>query len=158
VLGYGLDDRGSRVRFPAGDLNFSLHHRVQNDSGVHPASYAMVTRGYFPWVKRPGREADHSPPSTADVTECVELYLHSSNTPSAWCLVKHRDNFTFMFIGRFLHPQPKDAPFRGDRYTLKMAPVKRLNNYNIAGYSTTYAVRILVNNCDKYAPESWFST
>jgi hypothetical protein len=28
-------------------------------------------------VKRPGREADHSPPSTAEVKECVELYLHS---------------------------------------------------------------------------------
>jgi hypothetical protein len=29
-----------------------------------------------------GREADHSPPSTAEVKECVELYLHSPNTPS----------------------------------------------------------------------------
>jgi hypothetical protein len=28
VLGYRLDDRGSRVRFPAGAGNFSLHHRV----------------------------------------------------------------------------------------------------------------------------------
>jgi len=28
-------------------------------------------------VKRPGREADHSPPSSAEVKECVELYLHS---------------------------------------------------------------------------------
>jgi hypothetical protein len=34
-------------------------------------------------VKRPGREADHSPPSSAEVKECVELYLHSSNT-SSW--------------------------------------------------------------------------
>jgi len=33
-------------------------------------------------VKRPGREADHSPPSSAKDKECVELYLHSSNTPS----------------------------------------------------------------------------
>jgi hypothetical protein len=33
-------------------------------------------------VKRPGREADHSPPSSAEVKECVELYLHSPNTPS----------------------------------------------------------------------------
>jgi hypothetical protein len=29
-----------------------------------------------------GREADHSPPSSAEVKECVELYFHSSNTPS----------------------------------------------------------------------------
>jgi hypothetical protein len=28
-------------------------------------------------VKRPGREADYSPPSNAEVKECVELYLHS---------------------------------------------------------------------------------
>jgi hypothetical protein len=28
-------------------------------------------------VKRPRREADHSPPSSVDVKECVELYLHS---------------------------------------------------------------------------------
>jgi hypothetical protein len=34
-------------------------------------------------VKRPGREADHSPPSSAEVKECVELKLHSPNT-SSW--------------------------------------------------------------------------
>jgi hypothetical protein len=32
-------------------------------------------------VKRPGREADHSPPSSTEV-ECVNLYLYSPNTPS----------------------------------------------------------------------------
>jgi hypothetical protein len=47
ALGYGLDDRGSRVRFPAGAGNFSLHHRVQNGSGAHPASYPLGTRGSF---------------------------------------------------------------------------------------------------------------
>jgi hypothetical protein len=29
-----------------------------------------------------GCEADHSPPSSAEVKEWVELYLHSPNTPS----------------------------------------------------------------------------
>jgi hypothetical protein len=29
-----------------------------------------------------GLEADHSPPSSAEVKEWVELYLHSPNTPS----------------------------------------------------------------------------
>jgi hypothetical protein len=46
ALGYGLDYRGSRVRFPAGAGNFSLH-RVQNGSGAHPASCPMGTRGSF---------------------------------------------------------------------------------------------------------------
>jgi hypothetical protein len=67
ALGYGLDDRGSRVRFPVGDGNFSLHHHVQNGSRAHPASYPMDTRGSFPGVEWPGHEADHSPPSSAKV-------------------------------------------------------------------------------------------
>jgi hypothetical protein len=48
ALGYGLDDRGFRVRFPAGAGNFSFHHRVQNGSGDHPVFYPMGTRGSFP--------------------------------------------------------------------------------------------------------------
>jgi hypothetical protein len=44
---YGLDDWGSRVRFPAGAGNFSLHHSVQNGSGAHSVSYPMGTRGSF---------------------------------------------------------------------------------------------------------------
>jgi hypothetical protein len=48
---YGLDDRGSRVQFPARAGNFSLHHRVQNGSVVHPASYPMGTTDSFPGGK-----------------------------------------------------------------------------------------------------------
>jgi hypothetical protein len=54
AMGYGLDDRGSGVRFPAEAGNFSLHHRVQNGSGAHPASYPMGTRGSFPGDKAAG--------------------------------------------------------------------------------------------------------
>jgi hypothetical protein len=54
VLDYGLDDRGSRVRFPAGAGKFSFHHRVQNGSGAHPASYPMDIRGSFPRGKVAG--------------------------------------------------------------------------------------------------------
>jgi hypothetical protein len=45
-------------------------------------------------VKRPGCEADHLPPSSAEVKERVELYLHSPNTP-LWRgdQLKLRDNF-----------------------------------------------------------------
>jgi len=53
--------------------NFSLHHRIQNGSGTHTASYPTGTRGSFPGGKASGREADHSPPSSAEVKECVEL-------------------------------------------------------------------------------------
>jgi hypothetical protein len=50
-------------------------------------------------VKQADREADHSPPSSAEVKEWVELYIHSPNTPS-WhgAQLKHRDNFTFTLL------------------------------------------------------------
>jgi hypothetical protein len=54
ALGYGLDDRGSRVRFSAGAENFSLQHHVQNGSGSHPASYPMGARGFIPGDKEAG--------------------------------------------------------------------------------------------------------
>jgi len=34
--------------------NFSLHHRVQTGSGVHPVSYTMTTRASFSGVKAAG--------------------------------------------------------------------------------------------------------
>jgi len=46
--------RGSRIRFPEGAGNFSLHHRVQDGSGAHPTSYLMVIRGSFPGVEAAG--------------------------------------------------------------------------------------------------------
>jgi hypothetical protein len=54
ALGYGLDDQGYRVRFPAGVGNFSLHHCVQNGSGAYPASYPMGTRSFSPGGKATG--------------------------------------------------------------------------------------------------------
>jgi len=47
-------------------------------------------------LKQPGREADHSLLSSVEVRECMELYLHSPYVFMALCLVKHRDNFTFI--------------------------------------------------------------
>jgi hypothetical protein len=54
ALGYGLDEQGSRVRFPAGAGNLSLHHRVQTGFGAHPTTYPMGTRGSFPGGKEAG--------------------------------------------------------------------------------------------------------
>jgi hypothetical protein len=44
----------SGLRVPAGDGDFSLHHRVQICSGAHPASYPVATRGPFPGGKASG--------------------------------------------------------------------------------------------------------
>jgi len=50
---------------------------IQTSSEAHPAPYTMGTRS-FPGVKRPGRSIDHSPPTSAEVKEKVEIYLFSS--------------------------------------------------------------------------------
>jgi hypothetical protein len=52
-------------------------------------------------VKRPGREADHSPPSSAEVKEGVELYPLYPNSPF-WrgAQLKHRDICTLPHTNR----------------------------------------------------------
>jgi hypothetical protein len=56
------------VRSPTEAEDFSSNLCVQTGSGAHPASYTMGTRGSFPRGKVwPGRNADHSPPSSAKV-------------------------------------------------------------------------------------------
>jgi hypothetical protein len=46
---------------------FSLFNVVQTGPGDHPASYPMCTGDSLPGVKMPGREAAHSPPTSAEV-------------------------------------------------------------------------------------------
>jgi hypothetical protein len=78
VSGYGIDDRAIEVRSPAEDKGFFSNLCVQTGSGAHPASCTMGTGGPFPGAKaRPRRDADHSPPSSADVKNEYELYLLS---------------------------------------------------------------------------------
>jgi hypothetical protein len=68
VSDYRLDDRAIGVRSPAGAEDFSSSLCVQTGSGAHPASCTMGTGGPFLGGKaRPGRDADHSPPSNAEV-------------------------------------------------------------------------------------------
>jgi hypothetical protein len=67
ALGYGLDDWGSRVRFPAEAGNLSIPHRVQNGSGPTQSPIQCVPGALSLGVKQPEREADHSPLSSAEV-------------------------------------------------------------------------------------------
>jgi len=65
VTRLGLDDQGS---IPGRGIRiYSPRHRVQTGSGSRTASYPMGTGGFLPGVKRQGRKADHSPPSSAEV-------------------------------------------------------------------------------------------
>jgi hypothetical protein len=49
------------------------------------------------WVKRPGREADNSPPFSAEVNNAWNYTSTPQYVFMAWCLVKRRENFTFTF-------------------------------------------------------------
>jgi hypothetical protein len=55
------------------------------------------TTGSFHWgVKWAGYEVVHSPASSAEVKECVKLYLHDPiHLHGVVLSLKHRDNFTF---------------------------------------------------------------
>jgi hypothetical protein len=68
VSGCGLDDQAIEVRSLAEAMDFSSTLCVQTGSGAHPVSRAMGTEGPFPGARaRQGRDADHSPPSSAEV-------------------------------------------------------------------------------------------
>jgi hypothetical protein len=68
VSDYRLDDRAIGVRSPAGAKYFYSILCVQTGTGPHPDSCTMGTGGSFPGGKaRPGRDADHSPPFSAEV-------------------------------------------------------------------------------------------
>jgi hypothetical protein len=59
-----------RLRSPTEAEDSSSNLCVQTGSGAHPASCTMGTGGSFPGGKaRPGRDADNSPPSSAEVKE-----------------------------------------------------------------------------------------
>jgi hypothetical protein len=51
-------------------------------------------------IKRQGREADHSPPSIAEVKNGTHPHVFM-----AWCLMKHGDNF--VFIGHYIGISPE---------------------------------------------------
>jgi hypothetical protein len=64
-----------RVRLPVSAGDFPLLRNVQTTSGAHPVDTEPLSLG----VKRPGREGDHSPPSTAEVKK---EWSYTSTPPS----------------------------------------------------------------------------
>jgi hypothetical protein len=76
---YGLDNRGVKVGVPVEGQEFSLLHIVQTGFRTHPASYPMGTRVSFsPGVKRPEREGEHSPPTSAEIKK---TWVYTSTAP-----------------------------------------------------------------------------
>jgi hypothetical protein len=101
VSDYALDDRAIEIRSPT-VADFSSSPCVQTGSGAHPASYPMGTGGPFPGGKaRPGRDADHSPPSSAEVKNEKELYLLFPHVPP-W-RVAGQLHFTYIYTHTYIH-------------------------------------------------------
>jgi hypothetical protein len=73
------------VRVPVGARDFSQLHCVQTGYGAHTASYPIGTGVSFPGVMRPGREAVHSRPYSAEVKNdaATPVHLHKYSWRSA---------------------------------------------------------------------------
>jgi hypothetical protein len=94
---YGLDGPGS---IPGSVRFFSSPQRPDRLWGP-PSLLSNGYRGSFPGVKRQRREADQSPPSSAEVKKggAIHPLPHMSSWHSTY-LIKHRDSFTFNFTLR----------------------------------------------------------
>jgi hypothetical protein len=79
ATGYGLDDRGVGVRVPVGSRIFSTSSRP----ALGPAHLPIqLLPGFLsPRVKRPGLEADHSPPTSVEVKK---MWIYTSTPPYAF--------------------------------------------------------------------------
>jgi hypothetical protein len=95
VIGCRPDDKGSIL---CKNSNFPPCRHFQRVSGTHHAFDPTIgTVGSFSVVKRQKRDADHSPPSSAEVknawsfTSTRLTCLHSD-------VLRHRDNFTIIGV------------------------------------------------------------
>jgi hypothetical protein len=70
-----------------GKRKFSLFYSTQAVSGVHQTSYSTAARDSFQAAKRPPR---------ADIQNKWSLMLISTLLASSCCLIKYKNNFTFL--------------------------------------------------------------
>jgi hypothetical protein len=90
----------AEVRFPAREKNCYLLHSVQTGCGAHPASYEMGTTWFPAGVKCPGREADHSSPSSAELKNGGTIpSLPHVSSQRGFQLIEPRDNLPYLCLG-----------------------------------------------------------
>jgi hypothetical protein len=78
ATGYGMEDRGAGARVPVGSRIFSSPRRPNRLWGP-PNLLSNEYRRLFPLgVKGPGLEADHSTPTSAEVTK---MWICTSTPP-----------------------------------------------------------------------------
>jgi hypothetical protein len=94
--GYGLDDQSSICSRCWEYFSFVTMSRLALGSTQPPIQ--QVPRFLSPWVKQLGCEADHSPPSSAEVKNVWRYTSTPLYVCMAWCLVKHTDTFYLYLI------------------------------------------------------------
>jgi hypothetical protein len=80
ATGYGLDEEGSNSS-PGGVKNFLFSKSSRQALGFTQPPKRWVPGAYSPGVKRPGRDADHSPPASAEVKK---MWIHIAIPPYAF--------------------------------------------------------------------------
>jgi hypothetical protein len=78
IMGYGLDDQGSRVRFPVGAGIFLYTTTSRTALGPTQPPIQWVPGALSLGIKQLGHEADHSPPSSAQVKN---VWSYTSTPP-----------------------------------------------------------------------------
>jgi hypothetical protein len=112
ATGYGLDDRGVAVRVPVGSRIFSCPRRPHRFWGPPNLLYNGYRR-LFPWgVKRPGCEADHSSPTSAEVKK---MWIYISTPPyafMAYCLISQTQGQLYLYLICYhVFPAALSVPF-----------------------------------------------
>jgi hypothetical protein len=100
-MGWTIGVLGFDSRWRLGIFLFTIASRTALGPTQPPIKW--VSRALSLGVKRLEREADHSPPSSAEVKHAWSYTSIPPYVFMVWCLVKHRDNFTFYLYCRTLH-------------------------------------------------------
>jgi hypothetical protein len=99
---YGLDGRGFESRQELGIFLFTAVSRPA--LGPTLPTIQWVPGALSLWVKRPGREADHSPPSSNEVKNASSYTSIPQYTFIAWCSVKAQGQ-----IYLYILPKPSES-------------------------------------------------
>jgi hypothetical protein len=105
IFGYKEEEvKGRRKLHNGGDF---IIYKPTSRTALGPTQPPIQwVRGSFRGVKRPGREADHSFPSSSEAKNAWSSTSTSQYVFMAWCLVKKRDKFTFTYHHHHHHHEP----------------------------------------------------
>jgi hypothetical protein len=98
ATGYGLGNRGGRSSSPGRVKNFLFSTSSTPALGPTQPPIQWVRRALSSGVKRPGREADHSPPISAEVKK---MWIYTSPPPysfMAYCLISSAQGQLYLLM------------------------------------------------------------